>query len=519
MKPFDLLHDRPSIVRVLWWFGLVTIALIGVWFVLRATTRGAGISPDSTVYISMARGILVPLGYSFALQGGGDFPPLYPTLLAVGGVISGDPATAARCLNALLFGCNIVVVGWILKRILPQSFWAPLFGAVLMVTSVTILTIHAMAWSEPTFLFFGFGGMIALASFIERHQVWPLVLAGVAMALAAMDRYVGISVAFTGISALLLLLPGTLRRKVAAATLFGAIACLPLAAWMTHQPTRRVLTFQLPPREYFQLGYDTFSAWLVPTGSPLLVNGRPVIIIGLAILVALGIRYAWRVRTRQRPPRTVLARIPALFYIVNLFAVSYLQVNFLAKIFLGPSLELHNRALSPVFVAGFIVFISCAVMILASVRILAAWLQIGMALLAVGVMWYSVNSAWRYVERSRTQGLGYNSEAWQDSPTIAQVRALPQNLMIYSNGSDAIYFLTSRPVTRLPNKVDKMNLVGNQAYLAQIRQVGVQLVAGRGVIVYLEGFPDRWYQPNEQDLTAELSLQIVAREADGVIFK
>ena len=503
----------------MWWLACVALALLGVVFVLRATTRGAGVSPDSTAYISMAREMLLPFGFSLPIQPRDDFPPLYPALLAFGGVITGDPATAARFIGALLFGGNILLVGLILKRILPHSFFAPLLGATLMLISVTMLQIHFMAWSEPAFLFLGMCGMIALASYIERQQVWQLLVAAVTIGLAAMDRYVGISLAFTGIGALILLTPGSLRRKFASAILFAAIAYLPFSAWMTHQPTRRMLTFRIPPPEYFQMGFETVSLWVLPGANPLLVMARPWLIAGILVLLALGVLYVWRYKSRQASPQVLVSRIPPLFYIVTLFLILYPLAHLTAKVFFSPSITLHSRALSPVFVSGLIVFISMVTTIFTCIRAGRVVLRIALATLLLVVLWNSFGQAWRYVERIRVEGLEYNSQAWHASPTIARIKTLPPNLVIISNGSDAIYFLTGRTVQRTPNKVDKLNLVENQAYLAEMERIKNQLAAGRAVIVYFNTFPDRWFQPNEQDLRHDLPLRLIAREADGAIFE
>lgn len=513
------LPQRGRIVRTLWWLGLVAIALVGVIFVLRATTLGVGVSPDSTAYISMARGMLIRFGFSFVLQASDDFPPFYPALLAAGGAVTGDPATAARWINALLFGGNILLIGWILKQILRQSFWAPLVGAGLMLTSVSIVMIHAMAWSEPAFLFLGMSGLIALARYVERlERRWLLVSAG-AIGLAAMDRYVGISLVVTGISVLLLLTPGSLRRKLGSAVVFAAIAFLPLSAWLTYRPTRRMLTFQVPLQDYFQSGIDTLSLWIVQGTNPFLAAARPWIIVGLAILLALGVWYVWRRKTRQLPPQVLLARVPSLFYIVTLFLVLYPLAHLAAKVFFSPSISLHARALSPVFVSGVIFFVSLASTILHSIRPGSLVLRIAAAALTLAIISSTFNNAWRYVQRIRVEGLGYNSIAWHASPTIARIRTLPPDLAIYSNGSDAIYFLTGRIVHRTPDLVDKMNMIDNQTFLAEMKKVRDNLAAGRAVIVYMNNFPDRWYQPSEQDLMSVLPLHLIAREADGAMFQ
>lgn len=512
-------QNRQKITRIVRWIALGALALAGVMLMLRATTLGAGISPDSTVYISMARAMLIPFGFQFVVQSGGDFPPFYPALLAIGGAVSGDPATAARWINALLFGCNIALVGVVLDQLTRRSFWVSLFGAALMLSSVTMLTIHAMAWSEPTFLFFGLTGMIALARFIKSLRFRWLVVAAPAMGLAAMDRYVGISLAFTGIVALIFLTPTTLRRKIGSAVFFAAVACMPLALWMTHQPTRRVLAFQLPPREYFQTGFANISVWIVPAGIPILVLYRPWIIAGLALVLALGIGYVWYRKTRRTPVPILLARFPPLLYIVTLFGISYSLVNLLAKVFFGPSLELHPRALSPLFVVGLILFLAIVSALVSYFRPQHIIVRVGIAVFALGILWYSFGAGLRYVERTRLQGLGYAAKTWQASPTIARIKTLPADLVIYSNGSDAIYFLTGRHVSRLPDKVDKMNLIANQIFLDELAKVGNNVSAGRAVIVYMNNFPDRWYQPNEQDLTQALPLHLVARQEDGAIFR
>lgn len=463
--------------------------------------------------------MLNQFGFRFVLQAGDDFPPVYPALLALGGVPTGDPAVAARWLNAFFFACSIVWVAWIIKQILPRSFWAPLIGAAFMLFSVTMLIIHVMAWSEPAFLFFALIGMIALASYIQHGQIWRLVAAGIAMGLAAMDRYVGIALAFTGVSALILLTPGSLRRKLGSAILFAALAYLPLAAWMHEHPTRRILTFRLPPPGYFADGYHVFSTWIVPAGNALLVSARLWIIAGLALFLASGVLFAYRRASRAAQLRVLLDRIHPLFYIVALFLVLYPLAHLTAKTFFSPSITLHDRALSPVFVVGLVVFICAAAFVFSQTHPASKWLRVGVAVVALAVLFYNGNAARSYVERSHVQGLGYNSRDWQDSPIIARVRALPDDVLIYSNGSDAVYFMTGHKAFRLPDKVDKMNQVVNQTYLDDMAQVGKKLVDGHTMIVYIDRYPDRWFQPNEDDLRSVLPLRVVARESDGVILQ
>lgn len=510
---------QPKIRSVLWWLALSALAVSGSVAVLVATTRGAGVSPDSTVYLSMARAMLNALGYQFVLQGGGDFPPLFPFLLAAGGIVTGDPASAARYLNAFFLSANIALVGITLRTILPRAFWIPLLGAWFMLTALVVLLIHAMAWSEPAFLFFGMGGMLALARYLQTDKLWQLLGAAVAMGLAALDRYIGLTFGAAGLAALCLLQRGELRRRLVTLTLFTAFAFLPLALRLFQQPTRRLLTFQLPAWEYFEMPLTVLAAWLVPAGVPLLTQIRPWLVVFLVLALGCGIALAVRARRRHMPLREIMTRVPNLFWVWCLFLVCYLAGNLGARIFMGPSLLLHERAMAPVLVALLVLGLSSIGFVHATFAKAYPALRYALIVLALLAVALNLRAAAGWLWRTRSEGLYYASKTWQESPILARVRELPDNVLIYSNGSDAIYFITGRAAVRVPNKADKMNRIANQAYLEQMKHIGAQLAAGRAVLVDIDRYPDRWQYPNENELRAVLPLRVIAREADGVILQ
>lgn len=502
-----------------WWFALGISALVGIAAVLAATARGAGISPDSTVYVSMARSMLNAVGFQFLLQSGGDFPPLYPFLLAVGGAVLGDPALAARYINAFFFGANIVLVGITLKVILPHAFWIPLLGAWLMLSGLVMLHIHAMAWSEPAFLFFGMCGMLLLARYLESGKIWQLFGAGAAMGLASLDRYIGITFGAAGVAALFFLQQSKLSRRLLTILIFAVFAFLPFSLRLFQQPTRRLLTFHLPTWEYLKMPLDIFVAWLVPAVIPPLEQIRPWIAAILLVALGGGLALAFMARTRQFTFREIIARVPDLFWIWVLFLLSYLAGNLAARIFIGPSLLLHERAMSPALVALLVIGLSTISFVHSSLGKNDARVRYALLALMLVAILFNFRVALGWVVRTRDNGLEYASKTWQASPILARVRELAPGTVIYSNGSDAIYFLAARAAIRLPNKVDKMNLIANQAYLEQLQKIGARMTEGRTVIVLIDRYPDRWYQPSEQDLLAVLPLRVISREADGVILR
>ena len=115
------------------------IATFGVAIVFYSTSFGIGTDADSPTYAMAARSLLAGKGLTIQTADAAApvpmtaFPPLLPLLLAVFGRMGLDPFTAARILNALLFGATIFLVGAMVKR-LSGSGPASIFAALLMAT-------------------------------------------------------------------------------------------------------------------------------------------------------------------------------------------------------------------------------------------------------------------------------------------------------------------------------------------------------------------------------------------------
>jgi len=77
------------------------LSVVGGASVLTATRWGIGASPDSVVYVGVARNLLEGRGLTVPFGGAGEalltqFPPLYPATLAGLGLLGVDPLVAAR---------------------------------------------------------------------------------------------------------------------------------------------------------------------------------------------------------------------------------------------------------------------------------------------------------------------------------------------------------------------------------------------------------------------------------------
>ena len=113
-------------------------------------------------------------------------------------------------------------------------------------------------------------------------------------------------------------------------------------------------------------------------------------------------------------------------------------------------------------------------------------------------------------------GLCQSSATWQQSETAAQLNALPENTLIYSNAPGVIYLLSEQHACRIPKAFQATTQQSNTAYQKQISQMQDNLQDG-GVIVFFTSL----VQNGEADATAlaqELQLDIHLQTKEAVIF-
>src|SRR5688500_14983109 len=140
------------------------LAALGMFLILYATPQGLGLSDDSIAYIAGARSMLSGEGYREAwLASNGPvthFPPAFSSLLALIGLSGLDPVRGARFLNALLFGANTFLLGLIGWR-MTKSQIAGIILALLFVVNDSLFRVHAVAMSEPLYIFFSLAAFLA----------------------------------------------------------------------------------------------------------------------------------------------------------------------------------------------------------------------------------------------------------------------------------------------------------------------------------------------------------------------
>jgi hypothetical protein len=160
------------------------------------------------------------------------WPRLFPSLLAGLSLLTGfESLDAARILNAGSFCLTVGVAGYLFNKYF-QSKVLVLAGMTAVLCSVSLLGASSVALTESLFSLLVVLFIIFLPKSFSGSlkSLFPLALL---TALCCLQRYMGITVLFTGLIVLfsqLIRLPSVQKFKLALIYCFGA--CLPIALWI-----------------------------------------------------------------------------------------------------------------------------------------------------------------------------------------------------------------------------------------------------------------------------------------------
>ncbi|MBI4489679.1 MAG: hypothetical protein HY694_11385 [Deltaproteobacteria bacterium] len=503
---------------------LVALSALGSVVLLLGTKWGVGLSPDSTAYISAARNLLSGKGlsvlsYSGELTPMTHYPPLFSTLLAGVGFMGVDPVEGARWLNVVLFAANISLVGLSVYAF-SRSIWPALAGSFLMMSSLPIVQVHSMAWSEPLFIFFEVLGISLLALYVERPRYWILAASALAVNLGFLARYAGIALVVTGVTGILLLSKVRWKKRFADAVFFCALSSFSVTLWVFRNlaagptMTGREMIFHPLTAEHLQSALDIISAWLLPPTTPSRTRGISLFLVAALLgLVYLAVR-----RERKQDEERNLGGLTGFTPLLGFFIMSYGLTLTISISFFDAQIPIDNRIFSPAYVAALI-------LVLCLFAVLFEAARMSLALRVAGFLFFAFFSTsllmqtTSWLTHSYESGLGYASHAWKRSRLVKRINDLDPRVPVFTNAPDAVYLLTGRPAGMVPSRVNPGTRSLNGNYASELSEVRRGLKERDGVLVYFNSVAWRWYLPSEGELEEELALHLHAREEDGSLYQ
>ncbi len=465
-------------------FGL--LAVLGAFLTLTATPEGLGLSDDSIAYIAGARSLLAGDGYRAAWLESNKpvthFPPAFSGTLALIGLVSIDPINGARLVNTLLFGVNAALLGLLGWRMTKSSV-AGIVLTVLFIVNDSLLRVHAVAMSEPLFLFFSllaflcFGWATQVAAtpakstFVDSppadegrlRKGWSdlsrpgwLIATGLLASLAYLTRYSGLALVATFVVALILLKDTWKKRFVSVGIFLAGFMPLVLA-WsirnriVAGNATNRTTVWHPVTPETLEQGLRTFSEFLVPIEEWRRAWFKTPEIFVWIIVVILLATLSWIMVNGLRRFFKPESPLPEIIGFTNgLYIFGYMASTLFSISLFDASTPLKVRILAPVYLPLLLLLVGAGTWLWKKSQLAS---RAAIILLTVFIFSISIVGQTRTVTELSKGGQGFASFKWYDSKVMDYLKTL-DGLAIYTNEPGAVYLYTGRGCRVLPERVD-----------------------------------------------------------------
>lgn len=492
--------------------------MAGCALIIWSTPYGAGISRDSITYIGGAESLISGQGYAFMGSPISHYPPLYPMFLAAMSLPRENLAQAARLLNALLFGLNISLIAVGLYLIVGRNFFFITAAALFCLSSGPLILLHTYAWSEPLFIAFSIASVIFLLQTRTKSRYHMLAISGFCLGFAMITRYVG--VAFLPPALCLVFFAGEnqpVPRRIRSALFYFVAACAPLGGMIlrnaitTGSAANRGFAFHpIKVSQFFSDFHTVIINFFIPAPLPSEIKSC-IFWLPTSLFIILGtISFQRWLKHRNWRSIDIVITTTSLFFIV-----SYTLLLFLTISFVDASTSIDTRLLSPIFIilimGGF-----SSLWFLSKELKKPAIIWFFLLLISISIS-MKVPDAARTVTSLRKDGRGYAARYWRNSETITFVNLLEDELKIYSNGIEAVYFLADRQATVLPEKQSRYSMKINQGYNEEMKALCSSVMEDGALLVYFNGIY-RWYFPTEEEIKAACDLPVLQKFSDGTVY-
>ena len=497
---------------------IAAIALLGAGLALaRVALWGPALHWDSVNYIEVARALLAgdgftqPDWYLFGADAYAIWPPLYPMLLAGGGLGAADPYDVAGPLSAVSFGLTIFVAGrWMARRLESPALVA--WACCALALSVPLSRAASAALAEAPFILLATLTLIQADAFLREGRRSALLWMVAFTALACLTRYLG--VALIVVVALAPFLRGGVplgaRMRLAAA---GALmAALPLALWMlrtvllTGNAARAANeAVASPPHETLGRALEVLSRWVLPYAPLERFQDAASALVGalLLLLAFLAVR-AFRGSGETAPARTAL--------LLALFIVGYVLALAAGRAWSEGSDEL--RYFFPLYAPAVLLVATLCDPVIRGLTLpplrpgFTALASVAVALALVAWLALQVPQWAREVSRESPIDIDAREPLWS-VPFLQSIRAIELGGMVLSNGPAVLetYFGGGREYRLLEyNRAEAA---------ARIRAA----LPGTSVVWFHDLAVSVRYGYDARDLRGLPVLETVAERADGVVFR
>jgi hypothetical protein len=448
-----------------YWVFLSSLAVIAIVLCSIATAKyGAGVSSDSTKYLSVAQNVLAGNGlYDHKGAPLLSWPPLYSILLAGLSLLTGlDVFVTGWYLNVFLLGLNVFLSGIIFHRVFSEKPLYAYLSSLFVFLSLSSLRIHATISSDPFYLTLTLGFLIAVDGYIRKQSYHSYAGMVIFSVLAPLHRYVGLAIAVTAGIVILVENRRSILTFLRDGFILGILSVLPIAWWlvvhnvMTYGSLWGLSSQPVDVGENISLAFTKMLHWFVPyLGFLMPVLTRPWIPLGLLALLLLLLN-----RNRLENGRAwIQSFMTSSVYPTMVYAVVYFVAVALTAV-TGDHRDLFSDRYYVILLAptAILIFLTFDTLVLPHLNLWSRQTQTALTLVFIFWSVYPVYSTGEYLLKARYMGEPsggnmFNSRVYREMPVVAQlqsIRAEQPQATFYSNYVDAVWFYTRQPVSLLP---------------------------------------------------------------------
>ncbi|MGD2027617.1 MAG: hypothetical protein PVI99_07360 [Anaerolineales bacterium] len=498
------------------WICLIGLFAIGVMIFI--TPFGVGVDPDSLSYMEAADNLDMGKGYVVHGDSLPYYPPLYSIFLIGTKFFTDDMVQGVRFLNALVFGLNVITFGIAVYFTVDGNIrFVGLVMFVIMI-SAPLIILHSMIYSEPLFILFTLSALLTLSFFVDQPSKTLFVLSVVFLVLAIFTRYVGIALIPAAVLSVLVL--GSNRhliRRIRDALALLLLVSLPVGILFARNmfvagTAANLKTVYHPISwSHIQRVIFTLNGFFLPIRITFWLRALLFFLMMAFLILGLGYNFTHGRKTSKSQSLSMQISTTSFFLLLT-----YLIFLFVSISLFNAHTPIDTRLLSPVFIFLIISASGIASNLSKITDKNLVWLSwvfvIGLTIL---INFYPTIT--KAIEIKRI-GLGYTSRNWRDSDSISYVRQLEEDKKIYTNGADAIKFLSGKLSFSIPRTLYPGTMEENEQFDHEMKTMCTEIKQGEAILILFDSIAWRWYFPNQEKIEATCKVPILQRFSDGTVY-
>ncbi len=495
-------------------FFISMVALL-LWF---SMPHGAILSVDSLVYASTGqsfaeRGVFEGVRYDSTMTPTVVYPPVYPALIAPAYLLNSSIPWWAAILNVLFFVGLLFIFYRILSLNTYQQSWIPVLITTIIAFNISMMRFQRMALSESLSILGVLLTLWALSTFIGNNQTKDLVIAAFSAAVVMLTRYAEWPLLGTGVLGLLVFSRATWRKKVISAMTFGLIAGFPTALWLLFNRIRTGSTTSLQTSFSWRFVsriveiWDTFSIITTHHNVPLLLRwviSLVIIVLIVRILHKVSQRSGWR---QICPPAAGFALLHVILYLG--FIMASLAFSSLEGMNLG-----ERR-----FIGSWILLLLAAG-IWIDMYLSSAPPKIRRTIIRALTVYATITviASVIFAARSRAREEGFASQAWQNTEVWNWLEGVPEDITIFSNGIDIVFYHTGKLLNALPVIEGRKDSQWRQSHQTSFELFHKKMTQSDAVILWFHNVERSHFFPTINSLCEAISLSVIYEDDITSVF-